>query len=169
MRRRVTHAPFSIRLTFVTPVNQSGLGATMLTTSTSGCAGSTRTVATIESFQFLSAPDSNSASALPCLMASLISSLSGECLPSSDSRSRPRVGRRPTAKIGECAWCEAPIIPEKCASDGYSSGKFAFVHVLLMITVYSAGPVGAAGGAGRAAAGAGGGGGVLGPFLYAAD
>jgi hypothetical protein len=49
-------------------------------------------------------------------------------------------------------------MPEKCASDGYSSGKFAFVHVLLMITVYSAGAVGAAGGGGGAgrAGGAGG-------------
>src|SRR6266404_3343902 len=63
--RRATHAPFSIRFTSDAPVNQSGLGATMLTTETSGCAGSTRTVATIESRQFLSPPDSNSIRAWP--------------------------------------------------------------------------------------------------------
>src|SRR5258706_597290 len=44
-------------------------------------------------------------------------------------------------------------MPEKCAPEGYSKGCVAFVQVLLMITVYSAGAVGAAGGAGRAAAG----------------
>ena len=63
--RRATQVPFSARSTLETPVNQSGLGATMLTTETSGCAGSTRTVATIESRQFLSPPDSNSMRALP--------------------------------------------------------------------------------------------------------
>ena len=63
--RRVIQAPFSARLMSDAPVNQSGLGAIMLTTETSGCAGSTRTVATIESLQLLRPPDSNNMSALP--------------------------------------------------------------------------------------------------------
>jgi len=47
------------------------------------------------------------------------------------------VGRRPTPKIEYFALCDAPIIPEKCAPDGYSNGCVAFVQVLLMMTVYS--------------------------------
>src|SRR5256885_1267072 len=78
----------------------------------------------------------------------------GECLPSSDRRSRPGVGRRPTAKIEYFASWDAPIIPEKCASDGYSNGCVVLVQVLLMMTVYSAGSVGTAS---RAAGGAAGG------------
>src|SRR5919197_856891 len=77
-------------------------------------------------------------------MAARISVSSGECFPSSDNRSSPGVGRRPTAKIEYFALCDAPIMPEKCAPDGYSNGCVAFVHVLLMMTVYSAGPVGIA-------------------------
>src|SRR5437762_6089350 len=125
----------------------------MLTTETSGCAGSTRTVATIESFQFLRPPDSNSMSASPRSIAVLISVSSGECFPSSDSRSSPGVGRRPTAKIEYFALWDAPIMPEKCAPEGYSKGCVAFVQVLLMITVYSVGAVGIAGGADAAAPG----------------
>src|SRR2546423_7343155 len=133
----------------------------MLTTETSGCAGSTRTVATIESFQFLRPPDSNSMSALPSSTAARISVSSGECLPSSERRSSPGVGRRPIAKIEHFALCDAPIIPEKCASDGYSNGCDVLVHVLLIMTVYSAG---AAGMVGRAAAGGADGAPLLEPF-----
>src|SRR5436190_12090183 len=43
-------------------------------------------------------------------------------------------------------------MPEKWASGGYWYGCVVFVHVLLMITVYSAGPVGRAGFAAVAAA-----------------
>src|SRR5439155_25538919 len=114
----------------------------MLTTSTREWAGSTRTVETIESLQFLSPPDSNSMSALPWSIAVLISVSSGECFPSSERCSRPGVGQRPTAKIEYFALCDAPIIPEKCAPDGYSKGCVVFVHVLLMMTVYSAGAAG---------------------------
>src|SRR6267378_4733330 len=84
-------------------------------------------------------------------IAARISVSRGECFPSSDRRSSPGVGRRPTAKIEYFALCDTPIMPEKCAPDGYSKGCVVFVHVLLMITVYSAGAVGIAGGAGRAA------------------
>src|SRR3989442_13802907 len=89
-------------------------------------------------------------------MAVRISVSSGECLPSSESRSSPGVGRRPTAKIEYFALCDAPIMPEKCAPEGYSNGCDVLVQVLLMITVYSAGPVGILGraaprGAARAA------------------
>src|SRR3989442_14246788 len=86
-------------------------------------------------------------------MAVRISVSSGECLPSSESRSSPGVGRRPTAKIEYFALCDAPIMPEKCAPEGYSNGCDVLVQVLLMITVYSAGPVGIVGRAapGRAA------------------
>src|SRR6267143_1225546 len=83
-------------------------------------------------------------------MAARISVSSGECFPSSERRSSPGVGRRPIAKIEYFALCDAPIMPEKCAPEGYSNGCDALVQVLLIITVYSAGPAGMAG---RAAAG----------------
>src|SRR5712691_3067372 len=95
-------------------------------------------------------------------MAARISVSSGECFPSSESRSSPGVGRRPTVKIEYFALCDAPIIPEKWASEGYSNGCVFLVQVLLMMTVYSAGPVGIL----RAAAG-GAAGGLLEPFPQA--
>src|SRR5207245_2745704 len=98
-------------------------------------------------------------------MAVRISVSSGECFPSSERRSRPGVGRRPTAKIEYFALCDAPIMPEKCASDGYSKGWVVFVQVLLTMTVYSAGPVGAAW---RAAAGGAAGGADFDPLPQAA-
>jgi len=57
----------------------------------------------------------------------------------------PGVGRRPIAKIEYFALCDAPIMPEKCASDGYSNGCDTLVQVLLTITRYSTGPAGIAG------------------------
>jgi len=59
------------------------------------------------------------------------------------------VGRRPTQRSSTAHCANAPIMPEKCAPDGYSNGWLVLVHVLLMMTVYSAGVVGtaAAGGA----------------------
>src|SRR5258706_4389330 len=98
-------------------------------------------------------------------MAARISVSRGECFPSSDSRSSPGVGRRPIAKIEYFALCDAPIIPEKCASDGYSNGCDTFVQVLLTMTVYSAGPVGMLG---RAAPGGAAGAALFDPFPQAA-
>src|SRR5258705_13631984 len=82
-------------------------------------------------------------------MAARISVSRGECFPSSERRSSPGVGRRPIAKIEYFALCDAPIMPEKCASEGYSNGCDTLVQVLLTITRYSTGPAGgaAAGGA----------------------
>src|SRR5882724_2421217 len=80
-------------------------------------------------------------------IAVLISVSSGECFPSSERRSSPGVGRRPIAKIEYFALCDAPIMPEKCGSDGYSNGCDTLVQVLLTITRYSTGPAGIAGGA----------------------
>src|SRR6267378_3808907 len=97
-------------------------------------------------------------------MAARISVSRGECFPSSDRRSSPGVGRRPIAKIEYFALCDAPIMPEKCAPDGYSNGCDALVQVLLMITVYSAGPAGIAG---RAAAGGAAGAALLDPLPQA--
>src|SRR5256885_4167714 len=76
-------------------------------------------------------------------MALRISVSSGECFPSSESRSSPGVGWRPIAKIEYFALCDAPITPEKCAPDGYSNGCDCFVHVLLTMMVYSADAAGA--------------------------
>src|SRR5438034_5485711 len=78
-------------------------------------------------------------------MAVRISVSRGECFPSSERRSSPGVGRRPIAKIEYFALCDAPIMPEKCAPDGYSNGCDTLVQVLLTITRYSAGPAGIAG------------------------
>src|SRR6266550_7692497 len=78
-------------------------------------------------------------------MAVRISVSRGECFPSSERCSSPGVGRRPIAKIEYFALCDAPIMPEKCAPDGYSNGCDTFVQVLLTITRYSTGPAGIAG------------------------
>src|SRR6266850_310955 len=75
-------------------------------------------------------------------MAARISVSRGECFPSSERRSSPGVGRRPIAKIEYFALCDAPIMPEKCAPEGYSNGCDALVQVLLITTVYSVGPAG---------------------------
>src|SRR5260221_8229361 len=80
-------------------------------------------------------------------MAARISVSRGECFPSSERRSSPGVGRLPIAKIEYFALCDAPIMPEKCASEGYSNGCDTLVQVLLTITRYSTGPAGIAGGA----------------------
>src|SRR6267143_3731512 len=97
-------------------------------------------------------------------IAARISVSRGECFPSSERRSSPGVGRVPIAKIEYLALCDAPIMPEKCAPDGYSNGCDVLVQVLLMITVYSAAAVGMAG---RAAAGGAAGGPLLDPFPQA--
>src|SRR5687768_7370268 len=122
-----THAPPSIKFTLLTPVNQSGLGATIITSETMGCAESTCTEPTRESANSRRGPVWKSGPAVPAAVAALISASSGSCFPCSESRSRPGVGELPSAKMAYDALCAAPIVPEKCGpetgfDDGYSNG-----------------------------------------------
>ena len=120
--RSLAHSPFWKRGIPDTPTNQSGLGAIIETSVTSGCVWLISKSAEALPGDEPILPPATRRSAVPAAMAALISFDSLVVSPRSAMSMMPSLAAPPSRQKLTCAVCVAPMSGEKWADEGNSSG-----------------------------------------------
>ena len=133
-----THCPFSMSGRPRTPANQSGLGAIIVTSVTSGCVRSIwkRSVDVPAPLEML-LPESVRF-AVPAAIAAFTSASSVVLPPSSAMSCMPVLEFTPGCQNSTPLLCNPPTSPDQCAPAGKSVGWVVALQVALKTTSYSA-------------------------------